>query len=244
VVQRRVGSYTGEKSVEERASSPFDYGASFSLPNHPVVGITWYEMLAFTRWLTKRWRAQRSLPGDWQVTLPSEAEWEKGARGGLQIPTQSVTVSARQGIGDAVPAVGWTANPDPRRAYPWIGDFAADRANVVETGIDATSAVGCFPAGAGPYAAQDLAGNIWEWTRSLYDDYPYPARSKAREKRERLDASTSAPPVLRGGAFYLYHSGARCAFRSGLNPDLRYDSLGFRVVVSPAYGKKGSPTRL
>jgi formylglycine-generating enzyme required for sulfatase activity len=233
VVQRRVWRSIGEKSVEEHASRPFDYGASFSLPNHPVVGITWYEMLAFTRWLTKRWRAQRLLPGDWQVTLPSEAEWEKAARGGLQIPAQPVIFSARQGIGNAAPAVGWNANPDPRRVYPWIGAFAADRANVGESGIDATNAVGCFPAGAGPYAAQDLAGNVWEWTRSLHDDYPYPARGKEREKHERLDASTSAPQVLRGGAFYIYRSGARCAFRSGLNPDYRNDSVGFRVVVSP-----------
>ncbi len=164
-IQRRVWRQmeSGVESVKETADRPYDFGLPYTLPNHPVVGVTWYEMLAFTRWLTARWQGQGCLPRDWQVALPSEAEWEKAARGGLQIPAQPAVIAARQGLGGAVGAAALVANPNPRRAYPWRGDFSANRANIGETGIGATSAVGCFPAGASPYAAQELAGNVWEW---------------------------------------------------------------------------------
>ena len=69
------------KCVAQRAAS--GYGA-IELANHPVVGIMWYEMLAFTRWLN----TVVDLPAGYLVQLPSEAEWEKAARGGLQLPQQ------------------------------------------------------------------------------------------------------------------------------------------------------------
>lgn len=234
-VRRRVFQQTeaGFKEVEEVADCPHDFGASFSLPNHPIVGITWYEMLAFTRWLTARWQSRGFLPRDWRVSLPSEPEWEKAARGGLQIPAQPMVTAVRQGLGSGTPEVARAENPDPRRAYPWIGAFSANLANIGETGIGTTSAVGCFPAGASPYAVQDLAGNVWEWTRSLYGDYPYPAGGKEREKRENLGGSTAVTRVLRGGAFRGRRWLARCACRSWLLPDYWNDYVGFRVVVSP-----------
>jgi hypothetical protein len=64
-------------------SAPVDYGEPFNLPNHPVVGVTWYEAVAFCRWLSE----QLGAPG-WQVRLPSEAEWEKAVVGGWQLPSQ------------------------------------------------------------------------------------------------------------------------------------------------------------
>jgi formylglycine-generating enzyme required for sulfatase activity len=66
-------------------SQPYDFGAPFNLPNHPVVGITWYEMLAFTRWLTEVSREKKWFGEKMSMALPSEAEWEKAARGGEEI---------------------------------------------------------------------------------------------------------------------------------------------------------------
>ncbi len=183
-----------------------DFGEPFNLLNHPVVGITWYEALAFTRWLTERLRAAGNLPADGEIRLPNEPEWEKAARG----------------------ADG--------RVYPWVGDVDPERANYDKTGIDATSAVGCFPSGASPYGAEDLSGNVWEWTRSVYGPYRYPDQPDELAHRENLMAGLDERRVLRGGAFSDGAYVVRCAARSWDFPDLRYGLFGFRVVASPTSG--------
>ena len=129
-------------------------------------------------------------------------------------------------------------NMNREREYPWGRNAEDDqpdpeRANYDKTGIGTTSAVGCFPAGASPYGCEDMAGNVWEWTRSLYQRYPYPADPKEREKRDDPAAGDTVARVLRGGAFASPAWDARCAFRLRGNPDLRSVSFVFRVVVSP-----------
>ncbi|MFN2135327.1 MAG: formylglycine-generating enzyme family protein, partial [Candidatus Promineifilaceae bacterium] len=143
---------------------PAEYGPPFNLDNHPVVGVSWYEALAFTRWLTERWRNSGLLPGGLAVTLPGEAEWEKAARGGLRIPAQAAPVTAGQWetAGELVD------NPLAKRRYPWGDDFEPDLANNGESGIGSTSALGAFAGQGNPYGVQEMSGNVWEWTRSLF----------------------------------------------------------------------------
>jgi formylglycine-generating enzyme required for sulfatase activity len=176
-----------------------------------VVWVSWHDAMAYCEWLTVRLQEWEGTPEllqtllrhkQWCVTLPSEAEWEKAARGtdGRWYP--------------------WGNKPDPM----W--------ANYDDTGINATSAVGCFPGGASPYGVEDLSGNVWEWTRSLWEDYPYPARETERAQREDLQASREKPRVLRGGAFWHHRRRIRCACRSRGVPQNVNHRVGFRVVVA------------
>jgi formylglycine-generating enzyme required for sulfatase activity len=190
------------------------------LPNHPVVNVTWYDAVAYSQWLAEQLRGfdfglwMANLTDDaltaqsqdlrdriqdqgWQVRLPSEAEWEKAARGMEE------------------------------RFFPWGDDVDPDRANYFDTRIGATSAVGCFSGGASPYGVLDLGGNVWEWTQSLYRDYPY----NLTDGREELDDNGSR--VLRGGAFHYNGWRVRCAFRFRYYPRRRFNVFGFRVVVAP-----------
>ncbi|MGH8591734.1 MAG: NACHT domain-containing protein [Gammaproteobacteria bacterium] len=198
---------------------PHDFGVPFTLPNHPVVGITWYEALAYTRWLREHLRGQRQSPHE--VRLPSEAEWEKAARGGIELPVDPV-IRAVEKLGDDEPPPGRVPNPDPERQYPWGAEPDPERANYVATNVGSTSAVGCFPLGGSPYGCLDMAGNSWEWTRSLWEN----------QGDENLAAGPDEPRVCRGGAFISGGSDLRCAHRDRSVPGFRYWFIGFRVLVS------------
>ncbi|MFZ1474651.1 MAG: SUMF1/EgtB/PvdO family nonheme iron enzyme, partial [Anaerolineae bacterium] len=178
----RQGEFKGRWDDTWRRG-PNDYGEPFTLPNHPVVGVSWYEALAFVRWLSGR--AARSLPAGWEARLPSEAEWEKAARGGEEIPVSAVIRPLGADLA-AAPGIMRQANRESQRTYPWGEEITPEKANYDDTGIGATSAVGCFPLGASPYGVEELSGNVWEWTRSLWGDYPYPAAGPARVGRENL----------------------------------------------------------
>ncbi|MEZ4619708.1 MAG: SUMF1/EgtB/PvdO family nonheme iron enzyme [Caldilineaceae bacterium] len=147
-------------------NQPRHLGEPFTLPNHPVVGVSWYEALAYARWLTEQ------LPAGWQARLPSEAEWEKAARGGLQIPAeQSLCALAQMATNTPKPGELLT-NPLPARRYAWGDTIDADKLNYNETNIGSTSAVGAFPAGASPYGVEELNGNVLEWcSTKAYPEY-------------------------------------------------------------------------
>ncbi len=168
--------------------------------DHPVVNVSWHDAQAYCRWLSdvtgKRYR------------LPSEAEWEKGARG------------------------------VDGRIYPWGNVWDAGLCNTVDTNEkEKTTPVGAYPQGASPYGLIDMVGNVWEWTRSLWGKslrrpefgYPY----DAADGRENLAAGDAVRRVLRGVSFFNDWRVARCACRYRYSPTNRYVSVGFRVAMSP-----------
>lgn len=165
-------------------------------PSQPVVGVNWYEATAFCRWLTV------TLNDRFAYRLPTEAEWERAARG---------------------PA-GWL--------YPWGNDWREGACNSKEMGLGLTSPVGLFPAGVSAEGAEDLAGNVWEWCADWYGAYPEnaqcdPTGSDSGEYRVLRGGSWYNPgaPVCRCGyrngnnpRYWDYGRGFRCVRTSSSNP--------------------------
>ncbi|MFQ5343091.1 MAG: SUMF1/EgtB/PvdO family nonheme iron enzyme, partial [Anaerolineae bacterium] len=228
--------------VEASGHKPQDPDRLKGQPNRPVVWVTWYDALEYCEWLTERLRGWEGAPEPlatllraganggppWRVTLPSEAEWEKAARG-PSTPRQAPRQAREGPRGDAGSGDG--------RIYPWGDEPDPNRANYGETGIGATSAVGCFPGGASVWGIEDLSGNVWEWTRSLWgEDWQKPAFAypyDPSDGREDLEAPTGVHRVLRGGSFLDDRWDVRCAYRVRGYPGLGGRLGGFRVVVSP-----------
>jgi formylglycine-generating enzyme required for sulfatase activity len=242
--------------VDESGFQPGAPECLEGLSNHPVTWVSWYEALEYCKWLGRKLPVfagqqleKEGLDEDrrqfWQwlreskfaVTLPSEAEWEKAASG-----------------------------TDGRR-YPWGREKPdLDRANYGshfgEPAIGTTSAVGCFPRGATPEGVYDLAGNVWEvtrtlmgedllskddgwvrsfvprwWTRSLLGKPwlgpEYGYPYDPKDGRENLEAGADVHRAVRGGSCTVDAQRLRCAFRDGLPPTSRHCSDGFRVAISP-----------
>ncbi|MGE0087580.1 MAG: SUMF1/EgtB/PvdO family nonheme iron enzyme [Desulfococcaceae bacterium] len=227
----KQGKFKGRWENEFR-DRPYEFRTPFTYPNHPVVGITWYEAMAFVRWLTEKWKEM--LPEKWAVRLPSEAEWEKAARGGLQIPEKPLSVSMK----DFRTFISQNAdsdlqkNPNPERIYPWGSEEDIHCANVKESGIESTSAVGAFAFGKSPYGCEDMSGNVWERTRSLDGEYPYDP-GDGREDPEKVTGDRAI--MFRGGSYCIKFKDkyACCGFRVRHHPHGRNVPSGFRVLLSP-----------
>jgi formylglycine-generating enzyme required for sulfatase activity len=171
--------------------------------DHPVVWVSWKDALKYAQWHG--------------LTLPSESEWEKAA--------------------------SWDDAKKEKRIYPWGNEWRKNYANTEElwnSGLLArllsrdkkqTTKIGDFsPQGDSPYGCVDMAGNVWEWTRSVRKPYPYDPNDGREDQPDKWT-------VQRGGSFYWDKKYSRCAFR---NDFFDHSNVhGFRVCASPV-----SPERL
>ncbi|MBN1452132.1 MAG: SUMF1/EgtB/PvdO family nonheme iron enzyme [Anaerolineales bacterium] len=195
--------------------------------NEPVVYVSWYDALSFCTWLTQRWREKGWLSEGWSVRLPSEAEWEKAARGGVEIPTEPVVLGVASLMKSPLD-LRLQENPVPQRRYPWGDQIRPNCANYKGARIGATSAVGCFPGGRSPYGVEELSGNVWEWCCTKW-------KAGCENYRGENGVEGSDPRVLRGGAFFNYESYARCPARFKYVPDGRYSYFGFRLYLPGSF---------
>jgi formylglycine-generating enzyme required for sulfatase activity len=167
-----------------------------SKAEQPVVCVDWEGAVVYCQWVGAQ--------------LPTEAQWEKAARG-----------------------------PE-RRIYPWGDGFDGKLSNYCDTscehdhrdaayddGYAHLAPVGSYPEGVSPYGALDMAGNAWEWVSDWYDEAYY-ASSPGENP---LGPDTGDYKAVRGGSWYTRSRGVRTANRYRSKPDPRYDLLGFRCVL-------------
>jgi formylglycine-generating enzyme required for sulfatase activity len=198
--------YLGKNLSQKSRSQPaFWKDRERNNPSQPVVGITWFEAKAYCVWLSE-------VTGK-PYRLPSEVEWEAAARG-LPSPSQGAPFGDDKGLGV--------------RVYPWGNDWDKEKANSLEGRVMKPSPVGAYTAAGavGPFGAEDQAGNVYDWTSSLYLSYPYDA-----EKSEVSEADGER--TIRGGSWFGNPWNVRCAYRIWDVPDSFDNDFGFRLV-SPA----------
>jgi formylglycine-generating enzyme len=181
-------------------------------PDHPVVHVAWTDAEAYARWAGKQ--------------LPTEAEWEVAARGGLE--------GAEYAWGDELnPGGAWMANT-------WQGEFPHQ--NIGEDGYTGTSPVGQYPPNG--YGLYDMIGNVWEWTSDWYQPHSetspgccdVPRLSERHLGTGRASPARIPQRVMKGGSHLCapnYCRRYRPAARMPQAVDTSTSHLGFRLISRP-----------
>lgn len=181
--------------------------------NHPVVNVSWFDAVAFCKWLSQK-------TGNC-FRLPTEAEWEKAARG------------------------------TDGRIWPWGNNWDKSRLNnsqyrtpvialsLVEAVVDMARLRGTTPVdqysprGDSPYGTADMVGNVYEWCAAWYDDKEHQRRATSVVK-DPQGPESGEHRIVRGGDYEVFPQHCRAAARNRFAPDTRYSGCGFRVVFDPA----------
>jgi formylglycine-generating enzyme required for sulfatase activity len=188
-------------------------------PNSPVTGVSWWESAAYCRWLTNN--PPSGAPNGSVVRLPTEAEWERAARGP-------------------------NAGGEDGLVWAWGRDWEAGIANTRELGVLHPSPVGIFPAAELDGGPWDVSGNVWEWCLDWFDPEAYRREPSAswvartdRIRKYRLYTLEEGGEVhghgrvVRGGGWADGRRCARVSYRFRHAPIVQLDDLGFRCAASP-----------
>ena len=194
-----------ESGGTDSEHTPISYGETFGTwpevaktkPNYPVIGVSWDSAVAYAAWHGMR--------------LPTEAEWEKAARG-----TEA-------------------------KRWPWGDTFTqrikdgSVHANVWRQAGSRLQPVGTYPTGASPYGAYDMAGNVWEWVADWYSETYY-RRSPDRNPK---GPAVGSRRVVKGGSWLNPEMFARCSTRIGQYPAIGTSFIGFRLAkdATPTHEK-------
>jgi formylglycine-generating enzyme required for sulfatase activity len=176
----------------------------------PVEEVSWSDATNYCAILTQQAQAAGQIFTNWTYRLPTEAQWEYACRGGTTTPLY---------YGSNL--LSGMANFDGD--YQYIGGFGNSN-NPSGVFLDRTASVGSYqPNPAGLY---DMAGNVWEWCEDWYGAYPTNGVINPQ------GPATGTRRVLRGGTLDSTGSECRSANRDDSNPSSRFDTVGFRVVLS------------